>query len=391
MQKKILVALSSLMLITALAVVVLGAYTRLADAGLGCPDWPTCYGHLWIPDSHEEIALANQRFEDTPVETDKTWPEQLHRLFASSLGLFILIFFAFVLAAERRQRVLSALNSVSALLTALVLSTVARIFIGASFELFVGIVLLAYFLNLIRVWKQHRDASLLFLLSSALAGLVILQGLFGMWTVTLKLWPQVVTGHLLGGFVTLSVIVLIWTLLVMPWFAIRLPAKGRVKTLLIAAFVMVFIQVALGGWTTSNYAALACPDFPMCQNQWLPHADFVEGFNVLQHVGPNYLGGQMDNDARIAIHLSHRVGAIFTMLLVGGLIFSLLRTHSGSGADLPTRRYALLLLATLCIQVALGISNVVFALPLSVAVAHNAVGAGLLALTFLGLCRHKLV
>lgn len=378
------------MFITALAVVVLGAYTRLADAGLGCPDWPTCYGHLWIPDSLEEIERANQRFEGTPVETDKTWPEQLHRLFASSLGLFILLFFGFVLAAERRKRRLGILNSVSVLLITLVISTVARIFVGASFELVVGIVLLAYFLNLIRVWKGQPDASVLFLVTSALAGLVILQGLFGMWTVTLKLWPQVVTGHLLGGFVTLSVIVLIWTLLVMPRFAVRLPSNA-VKKLLIAAFVMVFVQVALGGWTTSNYAALACPDFPMCQNQWLPHADFVEGFNVMQHVGPNYLGGQMDNDARIAIHLSHRIGAVFTLLLVGALIFCLLKVKSDGQVDVVTRRYALILLCVLCLQVLLGISNVIFALPLSIAVAHNAVGAALLALTFLPLCRHKRV
>jgi len=306
-----------------MVVVALGAFTRLVDAGLGCPDWPGCYGQVMWPTTEAEIATANSQFsEAAPVDTDKTWPEMVHRYFASGLGLVV-----------------------------------------------IGLLLMTRRMGL-------RPKKLpVFLL-----GLVILQGLFGMWTVTLKLWPQVVTTHLLGGFTTLA---LLWLL------ALRLakhkevkpdqiPASNDLKKLrglAVLGLLVVFLQIALGGWTTSNYAALACIDFPTCHQQWLPEADFKQGFDLSQKVGPNYLGGLMDNQARTAIHLSHRLGAVLVTLVLSTLVFMLWRSRELGRAG---RRLAMGVVSLLTVQIGLGISNIVFALPLLVAVAHNGVGALLL-------------
>jgi cytochrome c oxidase assembly protein subunit 15 len=216
----------------------------------------------------------------------------------------------------------------------------------------------------------------------AILGLILLQALFGMWTVTLKLWPQVVTTHLLGGFAMLS---LLWLL------TLRLDNRnwrladrdvGRVVALrrwAVLGLLVVVAQVCLGGWTTSNYAALACPDFPTCHKQWLPEMDFADGFNIFQHIGPNYLGGTMDNAARTAIHFSHRIGAIVTALYLILLALKLF------GAALPeTRRMARIVLAALVVQLLLGIGNIVLDFPLAVAVAHN-LGGALLLLTIVTL------
>lgn len=305
----------------AVVVVVLGAFTRLAHAGLGCPDWPTCYGHYWVPDTAEEIHAANEAFAETPVETDKTWPEQIHRIFASSLGL-----------------------------------------------LMIGLVLICF--------RHRRNAGQPLKLPLFMLGFVILQGLFGMWTVTLLLWPQVVTAHLLGGFTTLSLLWLLVQRLGNLAWRMDAAAQATVRSLrgvALAALLVVIAQIALGGWTTSNYAALACADLPTCHGEWLPAMDFAEGFNVLQQIGPNYLGGQLDNAARTAIHFSHRVGALVTTAVILLLALALWRT-----AQPVCRRMALLLVTVLLLQVLLGLSNVYFALPLPVAVAHNAVGALLL-------------
>lgn len=313
----------SVCFIVAIMVILLGAFTRLADAGLGCPDWPTCYGHLWVPSSIADIEQANQNFSDTPVETDKTWPEQMHRIFASVLGL--LIIFLVIICYKNSQRS-----------------------------------------------KQPLKLSILLL------GLVIVQGLFGMWTVTLKLWPQVVTAHLLGGFCTLS---LLWLLLQrLGEYRWQLPeistiALYRIRRLAVITLVFLVVQIALGGWTSSNYAALACPDLPTCQNQWLPQADFSQGFNFLQTIGPNYLGGLLESEARIAIHFSHRLGALVVSILVLTLAFTLWRLGLTN-----SKRWSILLLIVLALQVALGMSNIFWQLPISIAVAHNAVGALLLLL-----------
>ena len=288
----------------AAVVVVLGAYTRLVDAGLGCPDWPGCYGMILVPDTAEEIARAEAAFPESPVEADKAWPEMIHRYAAAALGLVVLVLTA--LAVKERLP-----------------------------------------------WK----------LPVALVLLVVAQGAFGAWTVTLKLWPQVVTTHLLGGFATLALLWVWWLALRgRPW---RVEASFR--GLSMTTLVVVVIQVALGGWLTANYAALACPDFPTCHGVWIPDMDFAAGFDIFQGVGPNYLGGLMSSDARVAIHVVHRLGAV-AVLLSGGAL----------AVRLGSRPLAWVLGGVLAGQLALGIANVVFALPLAVAVLHNAGAAALL-------------
>ncbi len=308
--------------ILAVGVIALGAFTRLVDAGLGCPDWPGCYGHALWPSEAEEIARANQAFPDAPVEADKTWPEMAHRYFATSLGLFS-----------------------------------------------IGLVVLAW---------RHRGPGQPLKLPLLLLGFIILQGMFGMWTVTLKLWPQIVTAHLLGGFTTLG---LLWLLTLRlnnrHWRLATL--KSRFKPLALIALGVVVVQIALGGWTTSNYADVACPDLPACQGQWWPDMDFANGFNVFQEIGPNYLGGQLDNASRVAIHMGHRLGALATLLVVGFLSVQLF----GSGEQ-KLQRMGKIISGVLLLQFALGLGNVLFHFPLFVAVAHNAVG-GLLLLTVLTL------
>ena len=370
------------LLATAVAalVVVLGAFTRLVDAGLGCPDWPTCYGHLWIPNSESEIATANRNFADTPVETDKTWPEQLHRVFASTLGLLCL---ALALLAVRNlyrresPPPAGAWISMAVLLLFLVIATVIRVVAGDRVDPYLWPLLALYFFNIGRVaWQYPQLQPQPLKLSFFIAGLVVLQGLFGMWTVTLKLWPQVVTAHLLGGFTTLCLLWLLyqrlsgfrWTL------GAALAARLRgLRGLALAGLVVVFLQIALGGWTSANYAALACIDLPTCHGAWWPQADFAQGFDLRQQVGPNYLGGLLDNEARVAIHLSHRLGALVVCAFLGLLIWRLWRLR-----DLQIRRMAAIIGAVLLIQVLLGLSNILFALPLAVAVAHNGGGAILL-------------
>ncbi len=302
-------------------VIGLGAFTRLVDAGLGCPDWPGCYGHALWPKSDSDVQRAEQLFPDAPVEHDKTWPEMVHRYVATSLGLFAI---ALVVIAVRNRG------------------------------------------------KEQPFKHVLFLLM-----LVIVQGLFGMWTVTLKLWPQVVTAHLLGGFLTAATLWLLTLRLSGKVWRTAGPGKRKLRKLypfaLLATFVLM-LQIALGGWTTSNYADVACPDFPTCQQVWLPEMDFAKGFNLLQSIGPNYLGGTMDNAARVSIHFTHRVGAIVASVFILIVVFRLFTASTLTAA----KRLSLITLGVLLLQVGLGISNVVFHFPVSVAVAHNGVGALLL-------------
>ncbi len=289
--------------VVACVVIVLGAYTRLVDAGLGCPDWPGCYGMLGVPESIEQIRQAEARYPEIPVEPHKAWTEMVHRYVATGLGALC-------------------------------------------------------FCILGLAWVQGRRP----LIPIVLTAVVIVQGIFGAWTVTLKLWPQVVTAHLLGGFATLSVL---W------WYAASLrPTSSAMvvpRKLARIALVAVLLQIALGGWVTSNYAALACPDFPTCHRKLIPPMDFERGFDFTQTIGPNYLGGQLDSDARIAIQVTHRIGAVVVLLLVGLLVFYLRAQPFGWALG-----------SILGLQWALGISNVLFNLPLWVAVLHNAGGAALL-------------
>lgn len=300
--------------ILAVVVVMLGAYTRLTHAGLGCPDWPGCYGFLGVPMSEHKQTLAEARFPDAPVEVAKGWYEMIHRYFAGTLGLVIL-----------------------------------------------GLA--------VQALRQRNQPAQPLKLPLLILGLVIVQAAFGMWTVTLKLWPQVVTAHLLGGFATLGLLFLLTLRL-----SGRLPphsqAPGSVRALVAAGLLLVIGQIALGGWVSANYAAVACVDLPYCHGEWWPNMDFANGFHLTQHIGPNYLGGQLDSDARTAIHMTHRMGAVLVTLVLLILAWQLRR----NGA---TRLSALLLVALLT-QVGLGISNVLLHLPLMVAVAHNLGGAALM-------------
>ena len=293
----------------AFVVVVLGAFTRLVDAGLGCPDWPGCYGHLAVPQTAEEIRAAEALYPNAPVEAGKAWTEMVHRYAATGLGLLILV-------------------------------------IG------------------VQAYRLRPGVPLK--LPIALVLLVMLQGAFGAWTVTLKLWPQVVTAHLLGGFATLA---LLWLLALRLGLGSGLAVHARHYRLALAAIAVLVAQVALGGWVTSNYAALACPDFPTCHGAWAPPMDLAQGFNIFQSVGPNYLGGIMDSEARIAIQVAHRLGAAAVLLVAGWLGWRLLGDRSPLGPWV---------LGALVAQLSLGIANVLLVLPLWVAVLHNAGGAVLL-------------
>jgi cytochrome c oxidase assembly protein subunit 15 len=330
-EHKTLFRLAVIAFLWTIVVVVLGAFTRLVDAGLGCPDWPGCYGHLLWPNEAHEIAKAEAKFPDAPVEHDKTWPEMVHRYFAGTLGLLILAITIMSIKTAIKQSAAQTLRPLQ------------------------------------RVPVK---------LSIALLLLVILQAAFGMWTVTLKLWPKVVTAHLLGGFATLSLIwLLVQRLGSTRWIVSKeqLSNLNSLKPLMYLALIVVIAQIALGGWVSSNYAALACPDLPRCLGQWVPPTDFHSAFNVWQDIGPNYLGGQLDNEARTAIHLTHRIGACIVFLVISFLAFKLWQIKVGSIRD-----FALFLFGILILQMTLGIGNVLLQLPLSIAVAHNAVAAALL-------------
>jgi cytochrome c oxidase assembly protein subunit 15 len=292
----------------AFCVVGLGAYVRLSDAGLGCPDWPGCYGHLvGVPDEAHEQAHAEQAFPGKPVHAGKAWKEMIHRYLAGTLGL--LIFAVTVLA-----------------------------------------------------WRQRIARGQ----TTALAGLVIFQALLGMWTVTLLLKPMVVTAHLLGGMSTLAL--LVW--LVQRPSRTPQPGLRAPRGLAVTALVVVAIQIALGGWVSSNYAALACQDFPTCQGQWLPAMDFDRAFTLHRELGRTADGALLPFAALTAIHWLHRLGALVVAVVAGGLALSL--------TGLPAwRRWGLALACLLLLQVGLGIANVLLSLPLPLAVAHN-LGAALL-------------
>ena len=315
--------LSLLSGILGFVVVALGAWTRLADAGLGCPDWPGCYGFVTIPVSPEEIDIANSKFPDTPYEVAKAIPEVVHRYFAAALGFFIV---CIAYLAVRSKDVPTNIRNLSIFLLA---------------------------------W-------------------VIMQGTFGYWTVSLKLWPQVVTTHLMSGFLTTA---LLWLL----YFKTKdlLESRARwnfeisTKRLFNISIALVAVQIFLGAWTSTNYAPYSCTDFPLCQGQILPEANFKEGFNFFQSIGPNYLGGQLDHESRVAIHLTHRFGAIVVTLF---LLFTSFHLYK---RNFQTLAYGLI--AFLTLQVLLGISNVIFALPLLIAVGHNL--GGLLLITYLGVLR----
>ncbi|HJR73799.1 MAG TPA: COX15/CtaA family protein [Luteimonas sp.] len=343
----------------AFGVIVFGAFVRLSNAGLSCPDWPTCYGRAaWPSAAHEaadHVATAIR-----PVEPHKAWREQVHRMLAGSLGLLVL---ALALSAARKRRygMLQVLGAAALVAVSIPLYMRGQHAAASMFAAAGEAILLAAAFR----WS-NLDLSRIAALTLAV---IVFQALLGMWTVTWLLKPIVVMGHLLGGLLTFSL--LVW----MAWRSIDRPillmeAKA-LRLWVLIGLVLLGVQIALGGWTSANYAALSCgTDFPQCVGQWWPPHDFREGFVLWRGIGVDYEGGVLDGESRIAIQLAHRMMAIVVFIYLSCFCARLLQT--------PGMRGWTFLLAGLTIaQVSLGIANVKLALPLSVAVLHNA-GAALL-------------
>jgi len=304
-------------------VVVLGGYTRLSDSGLGCPDWPGCFGHIAPTGSAEHYATA--------ADVRKAWVEMIHRYFATTVGL-VAVAITWLSIRARRERGISVMYSVVLLV------------------------------------------------------LVSLQGILGMLTVTLLLKPLIVTGHLVGGLTSFAMFLWLW----LSKRAENRPVDGysvlagnrvvetggRARLWAGLALAALALQVALGGWTSTNYAAMGCPDFPRCQNQWIPDADYKDAFVLWRGLGINYAGGVLDHPARVAIHFTHRLGAVLaTTLLLLAAFFSL------RGLGPKPRWAALAVLAALAAQLSIGVFMVLRAFPLELAAAHNAGAALLVAAT----------
>jgi len=306
----------------ALTVIVLGAYTRLTDAGLGCPDWPGCYGQFSAPDTQETILKANLIYPDAPVDIKKAQTEMTHRYFAESLGFLIIV------------------------------------------------------LSMLIYWQRQQHSIPLWL-PFALITLVLFQGLLGMWTVTLKLLPLAVIGHLLGGFSTLSLLWLCWLYSRDLKFSCD-KVPNSLKFLAVLSFAVLLAQIFLGGWTSANYAALVCPDFPKCQGHWWPTLQFAHAFNLTGALKLDNPLAFMDTPQLTAIHVTHRFGAMFTALLISALIYRLFQFTRTAVTPTVLKSVTIILTLLLITQLTLGILNVLMSLPLVIAVAHNVVAALLL-------------
>jgi heme a synthase len=345
----------------AFCVIVFGGFVRLSNAGLSCPDWPTCYGKAAWPTEAHEIDHANANF-DRAVETSKAWREQLHRHIAATLGLVVLVLS--LLAARKRK-----FSEVIILTAAALVAVSIYFYIQKSYTTAAGFALTGELILLLAVFRwSNSDAARL---STFTLFFIIIQALLGMWTVTWLLKPVVVMSHLLGGLTTFSL--LTW----LAWRTTpdRILVQGiapKLRVMLWIGLALLVTQIALGGWVSSNYAALSCGnDFPKCLGEWWPTHDFKEGFVLWRGIGVDYEGGVLDGPARVAIQLAHRVMAIavFCWLLMLGLWMAF--THG-------LRYWGIVLIILICAQVALGVSNVVLNLPLWTAVAHNAGAAALL-------------
>ncbi len=304
--------------IMALCVVVLGAYVRLTDAGLGCPDWPGCYGTLSVPESEAAIQQAQTIYPDSIIETGKAWREMLHRYLAGTLGLVVLVLF-------------------------------------------------------ILAWKNARqyphNIKVSPWLTTALLAIIVFQAALGMWTVTMLLKPVIVSAHLIGGMTTLGLLT---------WIAHRNWGQYASNTLQSSSFkmfirlglVVLFMQIFLGGWTSTNYAALACTDFPTCHGVWIPEMDFKDAFHLVRELGQSADGGNLTLASLTAIQWTHRIGAIISLIYLGFLALNSLKYAQ-------LKNLSLALIAVLIAQISLGIANLVLHLPLVLAAAHN-LGAALL-------------
>jgi cytochrome c oxidase assembly protein subunit 15 len=345
----------------AFGVIVFGAFVRLSNAGLSCPDWPTCYGKATWPGHAGDIAAANSAFPERPVETHKAWREQVHRMLAGTLGVLVL---TLALVATWPRRRLRALVVAGAIAAAIGVFAYMR---GAAI---LSLLLSAIAIALPLLTAARLDRPPAWRLAPVVFAVVIVQAMLGMWTVTLLLKPVVVMGHLLGGLATFA-------LLGYCAFASGRGATSgphsavHLKPWIVTALVLLAIQIALGGWTSANYAALACGfDFPKCLGQWWPPTDFGEGFVLWRGIGVDYEGGVLDAAARSAIQIAHRIGAL--------VVFVALLTTATQAWRRGLRVNAVILGALLCVQVTLGIANVKLGLPLAVATAHNGVAALLL-------------
>ena len=342
----------------ALGVIVFGAFVRLSDAGLSCPDWPTCYGRAAWPTAGEAADHAATAIR--PVVPHKAWREQVHRMLAGGLG--VLVLGLALMAARKRRFGIAQVLGASALVAVAIPLYMRGEYVAATVLAGLGEgVLLAAALRWSNVDLARAAALTL--------AVIVFQALLGMWTVTWLLKPVVVMAHLLGGLLTFSL--LAWMAWRSTGLPIRLVDAGRLRGWLFVALAALAVQIALGGWTSANYAALACAtDFPTCVGQWWPDADFREGFVLWRGIGVDYEGGILDGASRIAIQLAHRIGAVVATVALLALAVQLFRTPGMRGW---TRALVVLLVA----QLALGIANVKLALPLWTAVAHNA-GAVLL-------------
>lgn len=307
-------SLNNLAILLAMLTIVLGSYTRLTEAGLGCPDWPGCYGFIAVPAQAEQIAHAQQRFPGKIFESQKAHNEMLHRYLAGALGLCVVALYA------------------------------------------------------LSFWHKHNR-----FLSSIIFMLVILQAAFGMLTVTLNLLPLVVWGHLLGGFTLLSLLVLLRIK-----FSEKIPFKLEpslfiFRSLSWVVLLLLLMQISLGVWTSSNYAALSCHQFPLCESGWQERFSLASALNLPMDK-PSYQYGVMSADARMSIHVLHRLGALINFLAIGCFSYCIFRRAKTA----LFRGLAIGLACLLLLQVGLGIINVVSFLPLANAVAHTFFAASLL-------------
>ncbi len=310
-----LAALTTLTLFLTFDLVVFGAFTRLTDSGLGCPDWPGCYGEASPIAAHADIHAAQTAQPTGPVTATKAWIEMVHRYLAMTVGLLILVS---TLASWRARRVL-----------------------------------------------PHSPWW-----ATATLAWVVIQGLFGRYTVTLKLYPAIVTLHLLGG-------IALFVLLVLQRASFRdrpLPA-ALPRPAVAAVLALVVVQVALGGWVSTNYAVLACPDFPTCGGRWWPEMDPGHGFTLLRELGRSAQGDFLPAQALVAIHFAHRLAALVAFGALGAIAWRLIRdVHP------EARRVGALIAALALAQLASGLSNVVLGWPIVAALAHTAGAAALVGL-----------
>ena len=328
----------------AFGVVVLGAYVRLTTAGLGCPDWPGCYGHLTPTGAAAGIAAGTTDQGATPLNEGRAWREMIHRYLAGSLVVLTVILAVMAFMQQRS--------------------------------------------------RAPGNASVPFAL--AVVATIIVQALLGMLTVTWQVAPQIVTLHLLFGMTTLALLWWLWLDLDAQTPRSAVPALGRSpgvrwaasnlisRRLALLGLVALALQIALGGWTSTNYAAIACPDFPTCQASWWPDMDFGHAFVLWHAPTVNYEGGVLGNTARVAIHFTHRLGALVATAALLLAALWVLREDSLARA----RTAAVAVVVALALQLTIGISMVVKGFPLWLATAHNG-GAALLLLATLTL-NHRL-